>query len=212
MAENHYVDPKDQTGAAEGVADHSDLTTVYAAAKKEQLSPWMHKDARQAALEKTRTDTVAGLRKSIFTVGLALGLPVSLGLVSALYFLNSVTQENALAMLVLIVITLATYFGVSYALLVWASQTFRNHTVKASPVMLTILISLMIIIQPSLNYAAQYAQDFQVVLLGAGIILLVSIVLSVASLLLWSIARIPAIFKVLFLAFILSASIAVAYL
>jgi hypothetical protein len=212
MAENHYVDPKDQTGAAEGVADHSDLTTVYPAAKKEQLSPWMHESARQAALEKTRTDTVAGLRKSIFTVGLALGLPVSLGLVSALYFLNSVTPDNALTMFLLIVITLAIYFGTSYALLAWASQTFRNHTLKASPVMLTILISLLVIIQPSLNYAAQYAEDFQATLLGAGIVLVTSIILSVASLLLWSIAQIPAIFKVLFLAFILSAAIAVAYL
>jgi hypothetical protein len=91
MAENHYVEPLDQHIAAEGVPDHSDLTTFYAEAKVENLGPWMQEEDRQKALEVERNTIQTDLRKSVILIGLSISLPVVFGVLLGQFAMTNTT-------------------------------------------------------------------------------------------------------------------------
>lgn len=212
MAENHYVDPKDQHIAAEGVSDHSDLTVFYANKKNETLGPWMQEADRQAALQADRDAVVRRLRKSAFLIGLYTSLPVVIGIVLVQFFMTHVSLENAIPIIFLIIFGFGGYFVLTYVLFKRVGNTFHDHNLRALPITLTTLASLSFLIRPLFYLADLHIGGL--VGYGAALVALVvvGIVISVISIFIWTAIKLPAIIKVTVLLLFFGASVAIAYL
>ena len=214
MAENHYVDAKDQHIAAEGVADHSELTTFYAEVKKEDLGPWMQEADRQAAMKKERDDVVAGLRKSSILVGLYVSLPVVLGLILGQLALirGDMNQADAMLFAFLLLFLLAVVIGISYGLFRWVGKTFHNHTVRALPITLTTLFSLFFLIMPLFRITGTNIGGLAGYSVALVSLLVIGNVITITSIFIWTSARLHPLVKILILALFFGAAVAVAYL
>ncbi len=212
MAENHYVDPGSQYAAAEGVPDHSELTTLYRDPPKIELGQWMHEDERQAALETKRATVITSLRKSAILVGLAISTPVVLGIIFEQFFTTTVNLKNAIPILFLIIFGLAGYFALSIHLFKWAARTFHNHTLRALPISLTTVISLLLLIQPTFHLSGLYIGGIAGYAIGLATLLAIGTVIATISVLAWTSQKLPDILKVLVLMVFFGASVASAYL
>ncbi|MDB5179992.1 MAG: hypothetical protein JWN12_624 [Candidatus Saccharibacteria bacterium] len=214
MAENHYVDSKDQHEAAQGVEDHSELTVFYAKAKEEDLGPWMQEDDRQAAMEKERNNVIAGLRKSSILVGLCMSLPVVLGLLLGQLALirDTFNQTDAMILAFLLLFLLAGLLGITYALFRWIGKTFHKHTVRALPITLTTLLSLFFLIMPLFRITGTYIGGVIGYSIALGVLVVIGILITLTSIFTWTAARIHPLAKILILVLIFGVSVAVAYL
>jgi len=214
MTENHYVDPKDQHIAAEGVPAHSELTTMYRDAQKVELGHWMHEDERQAAMEKDRHDIILGLRKPALSLGLAMSVPVILGILLAQLSMsrNELSQTDAMALQFLLLFLLASLVWLTYALLKRIGETFRKHTVRASPVVLTTIASLIFLIRPTLRLADNAIGGIAGYYSGLGVLLITGTLLGVTAIFVWTAVKIPALVKVLALVAFFCGAVTTAYL
>ena len=208
MANNHYIDPLDQHTAAEGVPDHSELTTLYRDPPKVELEHWMHEDERQAALETKRSTVTTNLRKSAILIGLALSVPVVLGIIFEQLFTTTVSLANAILILLLIILGFAGYLALSIHLFKWVAQTFHNHTLRALPISLTTLFCLFLLVRPTFYLTNYLVTGFAGYAAGLATLLVIGTVITTLSILAWTSQKLPDIFKVLVLVIFLSASVA----
>lgn len=214
MPENHYVDPKDQRIAAEGVSDHSELTTFYAEAKKEDLGPWMQEADRQAAMKKERDDVVAGLRKSSVLVGLYVSLPVVLGLILGQLALlrGGMNQADAMLFAFLLLFLLAILVGITHALFKWVGKTFHNHTVRALPITLTTLLSLFFLVMPLFRLTGTYIGGPVGYSTALATLLVIGTIITIGSIFVWTSSKLHPLVKILILTLFFGIAVACAYL
>lgn len=212
MAENHYVDAGDQHTAAEGAPNHSELTTLYRDPPKVELGHWMHEDERQAALEKERANVTTDLRKSAILIGLALSIPVVLGIIFEQFFTTTVSLTNAIPILLLIIFGCAGYLALSVHLFKWVAQTFHNHTLRALPISLTTLLCLFLLIKPTFHLTNLYDGGMVGYVIGLSILLAVGTIITIISVLAWTSQKLPNILKILVLTVFFGLSAAAAYL
>lgn len=214
MAENHYVDSKDQHEAATGVADHSDLTTFYASKKEEVLGPWMQEKDRQAALKKERDKIQTGLRKSSVLIGLNITLPVILGILLGQLAMarSGINPADAMAMEFLLLFLLAALVGITYALFKWVGKTFHNHTVQALPIIFTTLLCLLLVIQKVFNLSDGLVGGL--VGYGAALValLVIGILIATITIFVWTSPKLPRLVALLVLLVFLGGAVAVFYL
>ena len=212
MANNHYIDPLDQHTAAEGVPDHSELTTLYRDPPKVELEHWMHEDERQAALETKRSTVTTNLRKSAILIGLALSVPVVLGIIFEQLFTTTVSLANAILILLLIILGFAGYLALSVHLFKWVAQTFHNHTLRALPISLTTLLCLFLLIKPTFHLTNLYEGGMAGYVTGLAILLVVGTIITTISVLAWTSQKLPNILKIFVLTVFFGLSAAAAYL
>ena len=212
MAENHYVDAKDQHIAAEGVADHSDLTTFYAEAKKEELGPWMQEADRQKVLEEERNKVVLGLRKSAVLVGLSISLTVVAGIAIGQFFMNFITIENATYALPVIILGLLGFIALTFLLLRWVTRTFNTHNLRALPITLTTLLSLLFVSRPLFETMNSLVGGIAGYVAALASLVVIGIIIAAVSIFIWTSQKIHGIAKILILALFFGAAVAAAYL
>ena len=212
MAENHYVDAKDQHIAAEGVADHSDLTTFYAEAKKEELGPWMQEADRQKKLEEERNQVVRGLRKSAVLVGLSISLTVVVGIALGQFFMNFITIENATYALPVIILGLLGFIGLTFVLLRWVIRTFNNHNLRALPITLTTLLSLLFASRPLFESMNTFIGGIAGYCAALSSLIILGIIIASVSIFVWTSQKIHGIVKILILALFFGTAVAAVYM
>ena len=199
MANYHYVDPKDQHEAAEGIADHSELTTFYAEAKKEVLGPWMQEADRQKAMEEDRYRVILGLRKSAALVGVHISLPIVVGIIVYQLLTNIVTPENAIMILFIILIGLGIYVLIAISLFKWVLQKFYMHNLRPAPIVLTTIASISLLIQPLFRITDAGIGG----LIGYGVglvaLLLTGTALTTLAILVWTSRKVSGVLKIIFL-------------
>ncbi|HEY8886631.1 MAG TPA: hypothetical protein VIM31_04000 [Candidatus Microsaccharimonas sp.] len=212
MAENHYVDAKDQHEAATGVEDHSDLTTFYAKAKEEELGPWMQEADRQEALQAKRDQIILGLRGSAVLVGLAISLPVAIGIVLGQFFMTHVNLKNAIPIFFLILFGLGGFFALTFVLYKWVGTRFQHHNIRALPITLTTLLSLALIVQKVFDLCIGLIGGL--VGYGTALVALVAIgiIIATVSIFIWTSPKLSWILKILVLFVFLGVASAVFYL
>lgn len=212
MAEKHYVDAKDQHIAAEGAPTHSELSTLYPGVTKEEKGPWMQEDERQAAMEKDRHKIISGLRKSAVLIGFCISLPVVLGIILGQLLMTSLTPNNVMAYVFLMVLFLGGFVLMTFFLYKWVGQTFRIHALRALPITLTTLLSLLFIAMPVFRMAEAHIGG----LVGYGVgllsLLVIGIFIATISIFVWTSAKIHDIGKILVLAIFFGGAVAAAYL
>lgn len=212
MAENHYVDPKDQHTVAEGVADHSELTAFYADAKKEDLGPWMQEDERQAAMEEKRYKAQTGLRKSAVLIGLGISMPVVLGMLLEQLIVSQLRTNNIgqIGPFIFIIILLIPCFLVAALIILkHVTKRFHAYSIRALPITFTTLLSLLLISPIVFEMSGQLIGG--IVGYGIGLITLIaaSILISTVTIFVWTIPKVSGIAKLLVLTAFLACTIAV---
>jgi hypothetical protein len=216
MAENHYVDSKDQHIAAEGAPTHTELVGMYREAKKEVLSPWMQEDDRQAAMQKERDGVITDLRKSSLRIGFYLGLPAALSIVLGTLALfrtgKDVNEADAMVLAFVLLFALAGWAIMSFALIKATGTIFRKHTLRPLPIILTILLSLVFLIFPALRYFDKTIGGFAGNTAALVSILVLGIIISTILIFIWTAKHIPGLAKILALLVIFGASVATSYL
>ena len=213
MAKNNFVDPKDQSDAAEGVTDHSELAGMYRDVKKPELTHWMSEDERKKAMDKELNSIVTNLRKSAVLVGFCISLPVIVGLViGQIAITKEIDRNNAMAYMFLIVLALGGFGALTYALFKWVGQTFHNHTVRALPITLTTLLSLFFLMQPVFRFTEIQIGGIAGYSAGLGILLAAGIFIATVSIFVWTSVKMPALLKLLILCVFFGGAVAVAYL
>jgi hypothetical protein len=212
MAENHYVDPKDQHEAAQGIEDHSDLSVLYAEAKEENLGPWMQEDDRQAVLQDKRNTIVLDLRKSAILIGLSISLPVAIGIVLAQFFMTHVSLKNAIPILFLIILGIGGFFALTFALLKWVGTRFQRHNIRALPITATTLLSLALVAQRVFGLFEGLIGG----LIGYSVALValvaIGIIIATTSIFVWTSPKLSWIIKILVLFVFLGSAAAILYL
>ena len=213
MAENHYVDPGDQHIAAEGVEDHSELTTHYAEAKREELGPWMQEHERQKAFETERSDVIKGLRRSSFVIGLFMSLPVVLGILIGQFALTSVpaNDPNAMAYLIGLIFAVGIAAAITFSLFKWVSQTFYNHSLRALPISLAILACIAFLVTPLFSLGGSSVGGLAGYAAGLGGILLTGGIIAVLSIFVWTMPKLSGVVKISFLFLLFGLSVATHY-
>jgi hypothetical protein len=216
MAERHYVDPKDQHIAAEAVPTHTELSGMYRDAKKETLSPWMHEDERQAALEKERLDVIKGLRKSSLRIGFNLGFPFVLGilLVKLAFFRadTGLSQADAIVLAFVLLFLCAMSVILTFFLLKQVSKRYRDHTLRAAPVTLTTVLSLLFLVMPLYKLADMIIGGVAGYIAWLISLVIASIIITAVLIVIWTSRVIPALIKVIVLLIVFGASVAAMYL
>lgn len=215
MAENHYVDSGDQHLAAEGVADHSELTAFYAEAKKEDLGPWMQEDERQAAMEEKRYKAQTGLRKSSVLIGFGISMPVVLGilleqLIISQLHVGDVSQAGPLIFIIILLIP--CFLVATLIILKQVTERFHAYSIRALPITFTTLLSLLLISPKVFGLSEQLIGG--TVGYGIGLVTLViaSILISTVTIFVWTIPKVSGIAKLLVLTAFLACASAVFYL
>lgn len=214
MAENHYVDPKDQHIAAEGVADHSELTTAYIDAKNEPLGPWMGEQERQASFEEERNKLTKGLRKSVVPIGIFLGLPVVFGILIGQIALTGVDPQdpNAMAYVIGMIFAAGIALALTLGLFRWVGHTFQNHALRALPITLTVLGSLVFLIQKIFDYTNESISGIPGYATALGALIIISIIISTITIFAWTAPKLPAVIKLFVLLLFFGASVGIHYL
>ncbi|MDB5160122.1 MAG: hypothetical protein JWO99_385 [Candidatus Saccharibacteria bacterium] len=214
MAENHYVDPKDQHIAAEGVPSRTDLTTAYRDAKKETLGPWMQEDERQLIMEKDRQKVITSLRKSSFLIGLYTSLPVVTGILLYDFAIVRATLDQATALILAFVLLLAAAIWaiISYRLFKWIGETFRQHTLRALPITFTTLLILGFLVRPTFMYFTTHFVDTIGQIIWLASLLVIGVAVSIILIFIWTTKWIPGLLKIFILLALFGAAVAVAYL
>jgi hypothetical protein len=212
MAEKHYVDAGDQTIAAEGVEDHSELTTIYPGAVKSEIGPWMQEQDRQAHKSAERQRSIRKLRTSSVLIGFYASLPVVVSVIVGQLFMSTKTVVETYTVVFLVMLGLAAFTGLTFAIYRWIGRTFHAHEMRALPITLTILASLFFIIQPLFRLGDEFIGGLTGYAAGLAGIIVVSIVISVVSVFAWTSSHIPSLVKIVVLLLFFGLSVATAYL
>jgi hypothetical protein len=209
MADYHSVDSGDQQLAAEGIADHSDLTTFYAEAKHAVLGPWMQENERQAMLQKEREKIVLTLRRSSLLVGISVSLPVVVGIVLGQFFMTHVTLKNAIPFLFLIIFGFGGLLGMTIALLRWVGKTFNDHNIRALPITLTTLLCLFLVLQRVFDLFDGLIGGLIGYVAALGALVLIGIVIATITIFVWTIPKLSGLAKLIILVAFIGVSSAI---
>ena len=214
MAENHYVDPKDQHIAAQGVPTRPELTTAYRNVQEKKLGPWMQEDDRQAAMEKDRLKVITDLRKSSLLIGISLSIPVVTGILLYEFALVRAYMDppTALILAFVLLFAAATWAIVTFRLFKWVSETFRQHTLRALPTSFTTLLILLLLVRPVFMYfLPKYGGQWGGIY-ALSTLLVIGIIVSIIMIFVWTAKWIPALLKIFVLLAFFGAAVALMYL
>ncbi|HEY8992907.1 MAG TPA: hypothetical protein VIM37_03615 [Candidatus Microsaccharimonas sp.] len=212
MAENHYVDPVDQHTVAEGVPDHSDLTTFYAEAKVENLGPWMQEADRQKALGDERNKIQTGLRKSSVLIGLSISLPVVFGILIGQFAMTNTTIADGITAAFVLAGLGVVVLLLTFLLLKWVGARFQKHSVRALPITLTTLLSLFLVTQKVFDYSNKIVGGIIGYAAALGSLVVIGIVIATILIFTWTSPKLPALLKMVALLLFLGAAAYIYYL
>ena len=209
MANNHYVDPLDQHIAAEGVPDHSDLTTFYAEAKVEELGPWMQEADRQKTMEDERNKIQTGLRTSVVLIGLSISLPVVFGILLGQFAMTNTTISDGVTLAFALAAMGFIVAVITFLLLKWVGGRFQKHSVRALPITITTLGSLLFIIQKIFNLTNSLIGGIIGYVVALGSLVIIGIIITTITIFVWTSPKLPPMFKICVLLLFLSGSAAI---
>jgi hypothetical protein len=212
MAENHYIDPLDQHIVAEGVPDHSDLTTFYAEAKVENLGPWMQEKDRQKALEDERNTIQTGLRKSVILIGLSISLPVVFGILLGQFAMTNTTIGDGVTLAFVLALLGVTVAVTTLLLFKWVRARFQKHSVRAIPIVLTTLGSLLLVTQKVFSLTNNLIGGLVSYAAALTGLIVIGILITTITIFVWTSPKLPALVKLCVLLLFLGGAAAVFYL
>jgi len=215
---HHFIDaPDDSLRTTNEMVNRDDLTSMYPTVQKEALGPWMGEKERQAKLENQRLAAIAQIRKQSALIGFLVSLPfvMSILVFQALTVIVPATKDDTsyaiLAGFGGILMGLV-FVGLTIAFLRKVSSVFSEHALKAAPITATILICLLLISQPMADLAQQLISGLPGYITFLIALPVVSMLLAVILLFVWTIQKAPALVKLLVLPLAIAAAGAVLYL
>jgi len=215
---NHFIEaPDDTIRTSNEMVSRDDLTTMYPTVQKEELGPWMGEQERQAKLEAQRLRAIAQIRRYSALIGFLISLPfvMSILVFQALTIIVPATKgEPSLAILAGFggILMGLVFVGLTIAFLKKVSSVFSEHALKAAPITLTILISLLLISQPLADLAQQLIGGWPGYATFLFALPVVSMVMATVLLFVWTVQKIPALVKLLILPITIAAAALVMYL
>lgn len=212
MAENHYVDAKDQHEAASGIEDHSDLTTFYSQAKQKELGPWMQEADRQASLKAERDKIQTGLRKSAVLIGLCVSLPIALGILLGKLAISKVDSVDVTPVLFLLGLLGIGLLIMTIVLLKWVEERFQRHSIRALPITLTTLLSLLLVTQKEFAFFESTIRGLAGYVAALVALIAIAIVIVTVTIFAWTSPKLSSVIKTLILLVFLGAATIVFYL
>jgi hypothetical protein len=212
MADYHSVDSGDQHIAAEGVADHSDLTTFYAEAKHEVLGPWMQEDERQKAMQIERDKIQTGLRKSVILIGLGISMPLVLGILLGQLFLAFATPSTVYTFIFIVIILSLALLITTVILLRWVAERFQKHSIRALPITLTTLLCLFLVVQRTFDLFDGLVGGIVGYAVALAALPVIGILIATITIFAWTSPKLSWVLKLLVIFVFLGVSTAIFYL
>ncbi len=181
----------------EQLGDRSELTTIYPHAHTEFEGDLLSSEARQEKRDKEQERINLTVRKWFLIIGLLVPVPFILG---SLLFTVGVTflkLENLAVLLLPVVAAAAIWVYVSYRAAKRVYDIFYEHSIKATPFIVT-LLSLLVLSLPAVYVAIVPLYTSSIVLnalISSAIVLLLSVILSGLLILIWTSSRISPALK-----------------
>jgi len=200
---NHYIDaPDNSLRTTNEMVNRDDLSSLYRQAKHEELGPWLTEAQRQKVLKDKRDAEVIALRPSFALVGFLVALPVVLSIIMVHVIptvIAAVTNDpTTLAMITAFggIFTLATYIFLSVACFKRAAAPFSQHGLKASPVIITLLLCLALAMQPLVFLADRFVSETWAYPASLAALPVLNIVLAGILMCIWTSPRVIGVLKI----------------
>lgn len=201
MDNNHQLDApdNDSLNTIEQVSDHSELASLYPSAHNEwEGTNLLSQEVREAKRDKEQLDIVLSVRKSFALIGLLTPLPLILGalLVTAAY--TYLKPHDMVVLLLPVVIAIITWLVISYKSWKKLSAIFYQHSITATPFVITLLLMLMASLPVLYLSIDQIYSDSLVMntLMSGGVILATSIAYSGILVLIWTAQKLSGAYKI----------------
>lgn len=200
MDKNHRLDaPSNESlRTIEQIDDRSELTTLYPNAKTTLEGDLLSYEAREEKKEKERLRISLTLRRWFAVIGLLTPLPLVLGVLLFSVGIIFIREDTLIYLLLPIIFTFALWAYASYKSLGYVYNIFYNHSIRATPFVVTLLCLLLMSMQGHYVAVSPYYSDLLIVnaALSGVIVLATSIVLSGILLLIWTARRLSAGIKI----------------
>jgi len=200
---HHTIDaPDNSLLTTNEMVNREDLSSLYREAKREELGPWLTETQRQKALKDKRDAEIIGIRPSFALVGFLVALPVimSIIMVNAIpIVIAAVTKDpTALAMITAAggIFVLTAYIFLSIGCLRRAAAVFSQHGLRASPVILTLLVCLVLAMQPLVFLSKQFVSETWAYPASLAALSVLNIVLAGVLLFIWTSPRVVGVLKI----------------
>jgi len=196
---NHYIDaPDDSLLTTNEMVNRDELSSMYRDAKKEDLGPWMTEAQRQQVLQDKRDAQVIGLRRHAVSMGLLMSLPYIAGMLLlqfALHYYATYEKPTAMFFFFVNMFLLAGYGIGTVMVLKYTSRIFRSHTLKSSPIAITILGILFLVTQPLFHLAGILIGGVVGYVAAVIMLSIISIILAVIMIYVWTSPKIARVVK-----------------
>jgi len=199
---NHYLDaPDDSLLTTNEMVNRDDLSSIYRQAKHEELGPWLTEAQRQQVLKDKRDAEVIALRPSFALVGFLVALPVVMSIIMfhvVPIVIAAVTKDSNLAMITAAggIFVLTAYIFLSIGSLKRAGAAFSQHGLKASPVIITLLLCLVLAMQPLAFLADQSVSENWAYTASLVALPALNIVLAGILMFMWTSPRVVGVLKI----------------
>jgi hypothetical protein len=185
---------------------------LYPEVKKATLGPWMQEGERQAKMKKERDDIRKGLRKSSIQIGLAISLPVTIGILFGQYTLtNNLTANTGALIFILIAVGILLLLLV-FILFRYVFMTFQNYSLRALPITLTTLGSIFFVTQRVFNLFNGLIGGLRGYAVGLLSLIVIGIIITSISIFAWTSPKIHPLLKGLILVVFLVVAATIGFL
>lgn len=199
MDKDHRLDAPDNESlkTIEQLGNHPELSTIYPKAKKQWAGELLSEDERETKRGNELRHINVTIRKWFPVIGLLTPLPFVLGsilLAGALTFL----KPNNLALLLLPVsVMIVIWLYVSYHSVKRVYRIFYDHSIKATPFVITLLGLLALSLQGHYVALVPIYTDsvFYNALITSSVILAMSVLISGLLIFIWTTLRISSTMK-----------------
>jgi len=200
---HHYIDaPDDSLRTTNEMVNREDLSSLYRQASHEELGPWLTEAQRQKVLKDKRDAEVIALRPSFALVGFLVALPVVMSIilfhVVPIVVAAVTNNPTTFAMITAFggIFALSTYIFLSVACFKRAAATFSHHGLKASPVILTLLLCLVLAMQPLAFLTDQFVSENWAYAASLAALPVLNIILAGILMLIWTSPRVVGVLKI----------------
>lgn len=193
--------------------DRTELSTLYPKAKPINQNPISTPEEIAERKQKAFEQQVRQLRRLAVQVGVYVSLPYIVGLfaiqqvVSRIAYIAPDDIGGAMSIVFASFLTTTTAVFLTYFLFKRTGDVFNAHTLKAWPVIVTILTSIISFTPRALDLTQALTAGILAYIASLGLIVLVGVVVSAVSIFLWT-SKLPIPIKLLLLALIIALSLA----
>jgi hypothetical protein len=153
-----------------------------------------------------------GLRKFSVQIGLAISLPVALGILFGQYALSDTITANAGALIFILIAAGMILLLLVFVLFRYVFTTFQKYSIRALPITVTTLVSLFLVTQRVFNLFNGLIGGIPGYGVGLLSLILIGIIIAVVTILAWTSPKVHPLAKIFILIVILAVASGVGFL